>query len=683
MTGMVKALNGGDGDGGGSGSGSGGNGGGAGAGGRRRRPPNDRLAALLAEAGCTGAELARSVNALGTLQGLALRYDRTAVAHWLSGTRPRPPVPTLIAAALTDRCGRLVTLEEAGLAEPAPAGGRGAGPGAVPAGGSAAGRADGAAPGSPAVAAFPGAHSDSHSEGLRRLAVQTLADTDPRTRPGLLRNPYQPGPVEAWRPAPAPPGPGPLPGTSVAQLAARRQLAGHAEQLRALVHSFAGLYLTHGGVHTRAALAAWLAQDAGAFAARFVLAPADRAPRGGGAFPAGSAARGRGGPVLPADAAAGPGGPVAPGARGGAAAARDAARGLGGTVPPAGSATGPGGPVAPGARGGPAAGTDAVRGRGGPVPPAGSAVRPGGPVAPGARGGAAATAARDAARGLAGPVPPTGSDAHGAGGGHGAGPGGLAGAVGSAAQWSDAREVLCCYAQLAHLLADMTADAGHHGLAQEYHVISLGLARQAGDRRMYAITLRAMSAHAGRLGQPAHAVRLALLAVDTAPGDGDPAVRAYLLAQRAAARAHAGERAAALADLAAADELLTPAPQDPGPFDSYGRADLAFARARTHLALGEYSAAADALEQSLRARPPGHHRPTALTHALLAETVLRLGHLTGACEHWQAFLTALPAVHSRAAREALGRLLRDLTPYRHVREAVPTLAMARAFAERL
>ncbi|MFD7263058.1 tol-pal system YbgF family protein [Streptomyces sp. NPDC059874] len=243
--------------------------------------------------------------------------------------------------------------------------------------------------------------------------------------------------------------------------------------------------------------------------------------------------------------------------------------------------------------------------------------------------------------------------------------------------------MLCRYAQLAHLLADMTVDAGHHGLAQEYHAISLGLARQAGDRRMYAITLRAMSAHAGRLGQPAHAVRLARLAVDTAPGDGDPAVRAYLLAQRGAARAHAGERGAALADLAAADELLALAPQDPSPFDSYGRADLDFVRARTHLALGEYPAAADALERSLRARPPGQHRPTALTHALLAETVLRLGHLTRACEHWRAFLTALPAVHSRAAREALGRLLRDLTPYRHVREVVPTLAMARAFAERL
>lgn len=487
---------------------------------------NAWLGDLLAEAGWSGAELARAVNALGTLHGLALRYDRTAVAHWLSGTRPRRPVPELIAAALTERCGRLVTVAEAGL---------GAG------------------------AALTAAEDG--GDGLLRLALQARADVDPHGRPPLLRSPYQPVPVPdpVWDPDPAEggqggagtgtrtgtgtgarpgtrTGPGARTGTDIAELAARRHLAAHAEQLKALAVSFSGLYLTHGGVHTRAALAAWLAQDAGAFAARHTDGPAP-------------ALRGR-------------------------------------RVP--------------------------GRGRG----------------------------AVDVWRG---------------------------------------------YAQLAHLLAEMTADAGSHGLAQEYHGIALGLARQADDRRMYAITLRAMSAHAGRLGQPAHAVRLARTAVETAPADGEPGTLAFLLVQRAAAHAHAGQRDCAAADLAAADRLHgRHAVQPPdGPFDSYARADLDFARARTHLALGEFPAAADALERSLRGRAAGQHRATALTHALLAETLLRLGHLTRACEHWRAFLTAAPAVQSRAVREALGRLLRDLTPYRRTREAVPTVAMARALAERL
>lgn len=512
---------------------------------------NAWLGDLLAEAGWSGAELARAVNALGTLHGLALRYDRTAVAHWLSGTRPRRPVPELIAAALTERCGRLVTVAEAGL------GAGSAGPGVRP------------GPGAVAVAPAPTPEA-AGGEGLLRLALQARADVNPHGRAALLRSPYQPVPVPApvWDPDPAEGGHGEgartgrgtdgdasrgagrdvsrgagigtgrdtSRGTGIAELAARRHLAAHAEQLRALAGSFSGLYLTHGGVHTRAALAAWLAQDAGAFAARHADGP-------------GPALRGR-----------------------------------------------------------------EVSGRG----------------------------------------------------------------RGSADVWRG-------YAQLAHLLGEMTADSGYHGLAQEYHGIALGLARQADDRRMYAITLRAMSAHAGRLGQPAHAVRLARTAVETAPADGEPGTLAFLLVQRAAAHAHAGQRAAATADLAAADRLHGEhAVQPPdGPFDSYARADLDFARARTHLALGEFPAAADALERSLRGRAAGQHRATALTHAALAETLLRLGHLTRACEHWRAFLTAAPAVQSRAVREALGRLLRDQTPYRRTREAVPTVAMARALAERL
>ncbi|WP_327305541.1 hypothetical protein OG730_20155 [Streptomyces sp. NBC_01298] len=484
-----------------------------------RRVANAWLGDLLAEARWNGAELARAVNALGTLHGLALRYDRTAVAHWLSGTRPRRPVPELIAAALTERCGRLVTVAEAGLG----AGSEGPGPAAPPA-------EDGAG-------------------GLLRLALRARADGDPHGRAPLLRSPYQPVPVPAavWDPDPAQGagpdggGPGTRTGTGMSELAARRHLAAHAEQLRALAGSFSGLYLTHGGVHTRTALAAWLAQDAGAFAARHTEGP---------------------GPAVRVRGAAG--------------------------------------------------------------------------------------------RAVSGPR------------------------CGVTGVWRG-------YAQLAHLLAEMTADSGHHGLAQEYHGIALGLARQAGDRRMYAITLRAMSAHAGRLGQPAHAVRLARTAVETAPADGEPGTLAFLLVQRAAAHAHAGQRAAAAADLATADRLHGRHAVDPleGPFDSYARADLDFARARTHLALGEFPAAAEALERSLRGRAAGQHRATALTHAALAETLLRLGHLTRACEHWRAFLTAAPAVQSRAVREALGRLLRDLTPYRRTREAVPTVAMARALAERL
>lgn len=79
------------------------------------REPNLRLAALLAEAEWSAGELARAINALGTAQGLRLRYDRSSVAHWLGGTRPRGPVPELIAAAFTQRLRRLVTPADTAL----------------------------------------------------------------------------------------------------------------------------------------------------------------------------------------------------------------------------------------------------------------------------------------------------------------------------------------------------------------------------------------------------------------------------------------------------------------------------------------------------------------------------------------------------------------------------------------
>ncbi|WP_434589156.1 hypothetical protein [Streptomyces sp. A5-4] len=80
------------------------------------RPPNLALRTLLVEARWSGARLAREVNALAAEQGLTLRYDRTAVSHWLTGTRPHPPAGDLVAEALSRYLGRKVAVADAGLA---------------------------------------------------------------------------------------------------------------------------------------------------------------------------------------------------------------------------------------------------------------------------------------------------------------------------------------------------------------------------------------------------------------------------------------------------------------------------------------------------------------------------------------------------------------------------------------
>ncbi|MFP8884642.1 transcriptional regulator [Streptomyces mangrovi] len=80
------------------------------------RQPNERLQALIQEAGCSNAGLARRVNMCGAEQGIDLRYDKTSVARWLRGQQPRGRAPAVIAEALGRKLGRTVTVEEIGMA---------------------------------------------------------------------------------------------------------------------------------------------------------------------------------------------------------------------------------------------------------------------------------------------------------------------------------------------------------------------------------------------------------------------------------------------------------------------------------------------------------------------------------------------------------------------------------------
>ncbi|RCV58136.1 tetratricopeptide repeat protein [Marinitenerispora sediminis] len=85
------------------------------------RSPNAKLAALLSEAGLTYDALARAVNRVGAEAGLDLRYDRTSVAHWLSGARPRGQVPDVITEAIGRRLRRPLTPTDTGfVAAPPP-----------------------------------------------------------------------------------------------------------------------------------------------------------------------------------------------------------------------------------------------------------------------------------------------------------------------------------------------------------------------------------------------------------------------------------------------------------------------------------------------------------------------------------------------------------------------------------
>ncbi|GAQ51359.1 hypothetical protein [Streptomyces acidiscabies] len=51
-----------------------------------RRGRNEWLAGLLAEGRWSAGQLAHAVNTRGAAHGMTLRYDRSSVAHWLSGS---------------------------------------------------------------------------------------------------------------------------------------------------------------------------------------------------------------------------------------------------------------------------------------------------------------------------------------------------------------------------------------------------------------------------------------------------------------------------------------------------------------------------------------------------------------------------------------------------------------------
>ncbi|WP_424216112.1 hypothetical protein ACN20G_28615 (plasmid) [Streptomyces sp. BI20] len=67
------------------------------------------------ESGWTAGQLTNAIRALGMQQGLDLAYDRTAVGHWMAGSKPPAPVPRLVAAAFERKLGRVVTPEQTGL----------------------------------------------------------------------------------------------------------------------------------------------------------------------------------------------------------------------------------------------------------------------------------------------------------------------------------------------------------------------------------------------------------------------------------------------------------------------------------------------------------------------------------------------------------------------------------------
>ena len=87
-----------------------------------QRGPNDRLGAVLDEAGVTAVGLAQRMVDVAAEWGLNLHTTHTQVARWRSGQVPRTDTQLVLAEALSRKVGRPLTLHDLGFREePAPA----------------------------------------------------------------------------------------------------------------------------------------------------------------------------------------------------------------------------------------------------------------------------------------------------------------------------------------------------------------------------------------------------------------------------------------------------------------------------------------------------------------------------------------------------------------------------------
>lgn len=414
---------------------------------------NTRLAALQQEAGWTNGDLAREVNRLGTLHGLRLAYDRTAVAHWLSGSRPRPPVPALVAEILSRRLGRLVTPEWAGLASPRQA----------------------------------ASSSTAHPIlALAEFAV-TDADSDRRGRPARLFSVQE---IEVE-----------LSGAAIRLRDPDSRRSSTAQRLEHLSSFFFEHVQRYGGLTLGSTLSRYIA---------------DETPR-----------------LL------------------------------------------------------------VVR-----------------------------------------------------------------------STETDRPEVLTALARLSYVQAAIAADSGRPGLAQGYYRHALRLARRAGARPDYAITLRALATLADSLGERALSGKLAGHAIEIAGPNAAPALRSFLYSGHALTLARTGDRPAALRALATALRIHQEDLQATSPFETYTEASLQYQRALVLKALGAGPDHLQALLDSLRTRPVDHHKALAITHSQIALALLHAGQWDQALPHAQKAFASARTVSSMPARANVAELRQSMAAFR-------------------
>lgn len=192
------------------------------------REPNSRLAEVMRRADCSNTSLAARVRAVAEENGTPLKCTHVDVRRWLDGVVPRPATVRFIAAALSRKTGRRVSIDDIGM-------GGSAGPEILDSG-----------------LDYPaqGAEAGHRLLGLtRRELAQDVVALGAAVVPGAW-----PSPVLSWLLS----RPEPLPEHSSARI---RVGESDVQAVRTTAQLFMRMDFQFGGGHARAALAQYFAQD--------------------------------------------------------------------------------------------------------------------------------------------------------------------------------------------------------------------------------------------------------------------------------------------------------------------------------------------------------------------------------------------------------------------------------------
>ncbi|MFD7735016.1 tol-pal system YbgF family protein [Kitasatospora phosalacinea] len=216
-------------------------------------------------------------------------------------------------------------------------------------------------------------------------------------------------------------------------------------------------------------------------------------------------------------------------------------------------------------------------------------------------------------------------------------------------------ELLTATAQLVRVLGRTYADDRLQGEAQRHHRLAYRLAVEADDPIGQAMALRDQSTLAGALRHSRYAAELSDAALAHLPAAAPPGVRAFVLAQHAAAAARDGRFVPALRSLEEARQLegRTGAEDDPM---HYPEPALLYQAAQVHRALRDPDSALGALRASLRLRPDGEHRTVGLSLLELAHLELDTGDVHRARQSHAAYLGLPLGPVSGLARARLAQL---------------------------